>query len=64
MRSASSSADFAPAGPFRKSSRSGGGPNCVELAPAAAGWVVRDSKQPNGPVLHLSHAAVAALVAR
>ena len=37
---------------WRRSSRSGGGDNCVEVAAADDGTVgVRDSKNPNGPVL-------------
>ncbi len=40
---------------WRKSSRSGGGDNCVEVAVAADGNVgVRDSKNPTGPVLAFS----------
>ena len=34
---------------WRKSSRSGGGDNCVEIAPLAAGVGVRDSKDRLGP---------------
>ena len=37
---------------WRKSSRSGGGDNCVEVAPTAEGVYVRDSKDPDGPILH------------
>lgn len=41
-------------GPWRKASRSGNG-GCVELAPLAGGGVaVRDSKDPEGPVLSFS----------
>ncbi|MGW4423490.1 DUF397 domain-containing protein [Streptosporangium sp. NPDC004631] len=37
---------------FRKSSLSGGGDNCVEVATNLPGVVaVRDSKDPSGPVL-------------
>ena len=37
---------------WRKSRRSGGGDNCVEVAFAADGAVgMRDSKNPTGPVL-------------
>lgn len=40
---------------WRKSSRSGGGDNCVEVAFAADGTVgVRDSKNPTGPVLEFT----------
>lgn len=37
---------------WRKSSRSGGGDNCVEVALAEGSAVgVRDSKNPTGPIL-------------
>jgi hypothetical protein len=36
---------------WRKSSRSGGGPNCVEVASMAPAMAVRDSKNPDGPTL-------------
>ena len=40
---------------WRKSSRSGGGDNCVEVAFASDGTVgVRDSKNPTGPVLEFT----------
>ena len=39
---------------WRKSSRSGGGNDCVELVVAGAGTAVRDSKQPEAG--HLSFA--------
>lgn len=42
---------------WRRSSRSTGGGNCVELAPLDDGRVaVRDSKNPDGPVLLLARA--------
>lgn len=42
---------------WRKSSRSGGGDNCVEVAFALDGGVgVRDSKNPNGAVLEFTPA--------
>jgi hypothetical protein len=46
-------------GEFRKSSRSDGGSNCVEVADATNGSAVRvrDSKDPGGPVLVFSAAA-------
>jgi hypothetical protein len=46
--------------PWRKSSRSGeNGGNCVELADAADAVVaVRDSKDPDGPVLLLTRTAL------
>ncbi|MEV0262929.1 DUF397 domain-containing protein [Streptomyces sp. NPDC050617] len=51
---------------WRKSSYSNSNSNCVEWAPAVAatGVVpVRDSKDPNGPVLAVSPAAWSAFVA-
>lgn len=36
---------------WRKALRSVGNGNCVEVAPATAGVVVRDSQDPNGLVL-------------
>jgi Domain of unknown function (DUF397) len=40
---------------WRKSSRSGSQTDCVEVAPAADGGLhVRDSKNPDGPVLTFS----------
>lgn len=36
---------------WRKSSRSGGGENCVEAARTRDGVIVRDSKNPSGPNL-------------
>jgi hypothetical protein len=49
-----------PAGPadarlsWRKSSHSGGGNNCVEVAEIAGGRAVRDSKNPDGGHLTLA----------
>ncbi|MFC6082825.1 DUF397 domain-containing protein [Sphaerisporangium aureirubrum] len=41
-----------PGAPWRKSSYSGGGNNCVEVARNLPGVIgVRDSKNPTGPVL-------------
>lgn len=36
---------------WRKSSRSGDGANCVEIAHAGSSYWVRDSKNPEGPKL-------------
>ncbi|WP_141578662.1 DUF397 domain-containing protein [Actinomadura sp. WMMA1423] len=44
---------------WRKSSYTGSnGGNCVELADAAGAVAVRDSKDPDGPVLLLNRAAL------
>jgi hypothetical protein len=49
---------------WRKSSYSGsGGGQCVEVAAFPNGIAVRDSKNPDGPKLHLDHNAFAALLA-
>ena len=37
--------------PWRKSSRSTGGNNCVEVAQASTSCLVRDSKNPDGALL-------------
>lgn len=39
---------------FRKSSHSGGGQDCVEVADLPGAVAVRDSKDPSGTVLTLS----------
>ena len=39
---------------WRKAQRSMGNGNCVEISPIAGGIVVRDSKNPVGPVLRYS----------
>jgi hypothetical protein len=41
---------------WRKSSRSGGQGNCVEVADTPAAIGVRDSKDPKGPVLVFTRA--------
>ncbi|ACU39929.1 DUF397 domain-containing protein [Actinosynnema pretiosum subsp. pretiosum] len=40
-----------PGAPWRKSSYSGNGPSCVEIAPVNNAIATRDSKNPTGPVL-------------
>jgi hypothetical protein len=45
---------------WRKSSFSGPNSNCVEVTKALT--AVRDSKQGDGPVLHVSRAAFAAMI--
>jgi hypothetical protein len=43
---------------WRKSSRSSGqGGNCVEVAATGATWYVRDSKDPDGPILTVTDSA-------
>jgi len=48
---------------WRKSSYSVAGAQCVEVAPAAGRVLVRDSKDPGGPVLRFSAAAWRAFTA-
>jgi Domain of unknown function (DUF397) len=48
---------------WRKSSYSGTNGSCVELAPDRSVVLMRDSKDPSGPVLHFSRAQVAGLLA-
>jgi hypothetical protein len=48
--------------PWRKSSHSHIN-GCVEVAPTPGGVAVRDSKDPNGPVLRYTHAEWAAFLA-
>ena len=47
---------------WRKSSYSSDTGNCVEVAPVADAVLLRDSKDPTGPVLTFSPAAWAAFV--
>lgn len=48
---------------FKKSTRSNGSGNCVEVALLPdGGWAVRDSKNPDGPVLFFTPGEVAAFV--
>jgi hypothetical protein len=48
---------------WHKASASGGGTgNCVEVAALSAGFAVRDSKDPSGPVLRFSAAEWVAFV--
>lgn len=43
-----------PESRWRKSSYSGSGNNCVEVATSDAAVVIRDSKNPSGPALTFS----------
>ncbi|MBA9002520.1 DUF397 domain-containing protein [Thermomonospora cellulosilytica] len=47
---------------WRKSSYSGGGPDCVELADLGRVVGIRDSKDPEGPVLSVTRDGLAALL--
>lgn len=50
-------------GEWRKSSYSGANGNCVELAPTEdGGHAMRDSKNPDGPVLFFTKAEIAAFL--
>lgn len=48
---------------WHTSSYSGSGSDCVEVAPAPAGVLVRDSKDPAGPALAVTTAAWRAFLA-
>jgi Domain of unknown function (DUF397) len=47
---------------WRKSSYSNGQGNCVEVAPLGPAIAIRDSKDPDGPVLACTRAAMTALL--
>lgn len=47
---------------WRKSSHSGGGQQCVEFADLGAVTAVRDSKNPDGPVLQFPRSAMTAFL--
>jgi hypothetical protein len=47
---------------WRKASRSTAGNDCVEIARTTAGYLIRDSKNPNGPRLPLDAPTWAALI--
>ena len=48
--------------PWRKSSRSTGGNDCVEVAQTAASCLIRDSKEPDGAHLAVAPRAWAAFI--
>ena len=50
--------------PWRTSSRSTGGQDCIEVAQAHASCLVRDSKQPDGTRLAVSRQAWTAFTGR
>lgn len=52
----------APIGKWRRSSACSEGSNCVEVAPFGDGVAVRDSKDPDGPVLLFTRAEIAAFL--
>jgi hypothetical protein len=47
---------------WKKSSFSGSGGTCIEVAEADDGWLMRDSKDPDGPRLRFNRAEVKAFV--
>jgi hypothetical protein len=49
---------------WRRSSHSGGGNDCVEIAPVGVGTAVRDSKNPNDAQLRFDTARWAAFLDR
>ena len=53
-----------PSAPWRTSSHSGGGNECVEVAQAPGNCLVRDSKQPDGARLAVGRQAWSAFTHR
>jgi hypothetical protein len=49
-------------GPWRTSSRSGGGNECVEVGPTGEGCLIRDSRQPDSTCLAVGRQAWAAFI--
>ncbi|HEX5407336.1 MAG TPA: DUF397 domain-containing protein [Pseudonocardiaceae bacterium] len=49
---------------WRKSTHSGGGNDCVEIAAVTVGTAVRDSKNPDGPQLRFGPVDWSAFVGR
>lgn len=47
---------------WRKSSHSGGGNDCVEIAAVGVATAVRDSKNPSGPMLRFGPAGWVAFI--
>lgn len=51
-----------PESAWRKASASAGNGQCVEVAALVGGVAVRDSKDPNGPVLRFTRTEIAAFL--